>query len=94
MGNFRQFFSISNHKANTTELHPKVRKTCLITIAYEGIRISVRLLPCCSNTAELNIITQLCHAAAGRGGDGDGDEASIVRLCHATVSCQASVRAW
>merc|ERR1711923_19313 len=23
------FFSISNHKANTTELHPKVRKTCL-----------------------------------------------------------------
>ena len=21
-------FSISNHKANTTELHPKVRKTC------------------------------------------------------------------
>ena len=28
MGNFRHFFSISNHKANTTELHPKVRKTC------------------------------------------------------------------
>ena len=28
MGNFREFFSISNHKANTTELHPKVRKTC------------------------------------------------------------------
>ena len=24
----RQFFSISNHEANTTELHPKVRKTC------------------------------------------------------------------
>ena len=23
-----KFFSISNHKANTTELHPKVRKTC------------------------------------------------------------------
>ena len=22
------FFSISKHKANTTELHPKVRKTC------------------------------------------------------------------
>merc|ERR1712197_113865 len=29
LGSFRQFFSISNHKANTTELHPKVRKTCL-----------------------------------------------------------------
>ena len=28
MGNFRHFFSISNHEANTTELHPKVRKTC------------------------------------------------------------------
>ena len=23
------FFSISKHKANTTELHPKVRQTCL-----------------------------------------------------------------
>ena len=22
------FFSITNHKANTTELHPKVRQTC------------------------------------------------------------------
>ena len=24
------FFSISKHKANTTELHPKVRQTCYI----------------------------------------------------------------
>ena len=24
------FFSISKHKANTTELHPKVRQTCFI----------------------------------------------------------------
>ena len=24
------FFSISKHKANTTELHPKVRQTCII----------------------------------------------------------------
>ena len=32
MGNFRQFVSISNHKANTTELHPKVRKTCYLFI--------------------------------------------------------------
>ena len=31
LGNFRQFFSISNPKANTTELHPKVRKTCSIS---------------------------------------------------------------
>ena len=23
------FFSISKHKANTTELHPKVRQTCI-----------------------------------------------------------------
>ena len=28
-GNYRQFFSISKQKANTTELHPKVRQTCL-----------------------------------------------------------------
>ena len=27
-GNYRLFFSISKHKANSTELHPKVRKTC------------------------------------------------------------------
>ena len=26
------FFSISKHKANTTELHPKVRQTCLCRI--------------------------------------------------------------
>ena len=26
------FFSISKHKANTTELHPKVRQTCCIYI--------------------------------------------------------------
>ena len=26
----RQFFSISKHKANTTELHPKVRQTCFL----------------------------------------------------------------
>ena len=25
---YRLFFSISKHKANTTELHPKVRQTC------------------------------------------------------------------
>ena len=24
------FFSISKHKANTTELHPKVRQTCSV----------------------------------------------------------------
>ena len=38
----------------------------VITIAHEEIRISVRMqqCQCCSNTAELNIITQLCHAAA------------------------------
>ena len=32
IGHFRvtigYFFSISKHKANTTELHPKVRQTC------------------------------------------------------------------
>ena len=27
--NYRLFFSISKHEANTTELHPKVRQTCL-----------------------------------------------------------------
>ena len=37
------------------------------------------MLQCCSNIAEWDIITQLGHAAAGRGGDGNGDEASIVR---------------
>ena len=26
--NYRLFFSIGKHKANTTELHPKVRQTC------------------------------------------------------------------
>ena len=26
--NYRLFVSISKHKANTTELHPKVRQTC------------------------------------------------------------------
>ena len=30
-----QFFSISNHKANKTELHPKVRKTCYIQNDYD-----------------------------------------------------------
>ena len=30
IGNYRLFFSISKHKANTTELHPKVRQTCSI----------------------------------------------------------------
>ena len=29
----RHFFSISKHKANTTELHPKVRPTCLFYIS-------------------------------------------------------------
>ena len=29
LGNYRLFFSISKHKANITELHPKVRQTCL-----------------------------------------------------------------
>ena len=29
LGNYKLFFSISKHKANTTELHPKVRQTCL-----------------------------------------------------------------
>ena len=28
IGHHRLFFSISKHKANTTELHPKVRQTC------------------------------------------------------------------
>ena len=27
-------FSISNHKANTTELHPKVRKTCIFSFFF------------------------------------------------------------
>ena len=27
-GNYRLFFSISKHKANTTELYLKVRRTC------------------------------------------------------------------
>ena len=31
INNFMNFFSISKHKANTTELHPKVRQTCLCT---------------------------------------------------------------
>ena len=31
-GNYRLFFSISKHKAKTTELHPKVRQTCLSLI--------------------------------------------------------------
>ena len=31
-GNNRLFFSISKNKANTTELHPKVRQTCCIII--------------------------------------------------------------
>ena len=29
-GNYRLFFSKSKHKANTTELHPKVRQTCFV----------------------------------------------------------------
>ena len=29
VGHYFTFFSISKHKANTTELHPKVRQTCL-----------------------------------------------------------------
>ena len=28
------FFSISKHKANTSELHPKVRKTCLQILLF------------------------------------------------------------
>ena len=36
MGNFRQFFSISTHKANTTELHPKVRPTCFDLIPFQS----------------------------------------------------------
>ena len=28
--NYRLFFSISKHEANTTELHPKVRQTCIL----------------------------------------------------------------
>ena len=28
LGHHRVFFSISKHKANTTELHPKVKQTC------------------------------------------------------------------
>ena len=31
LGNYRQFFSLSKHEANTTELHPKVRQTCFFT---------------------------------------------------------------
>ena len=27
------FFSISKHEANTTELHPKVRQTCCISLS-------------------------------------------------------------
>ena len=38
LGNFRQFFSISNHKANTTELQPKVRKTCLFIKCIKGCK--------------------------------------------------------
>ena len=34
------FFSISKHKANTTELHPKVRQTCLYLNEVTGHIIS------------------------------------------------------
>ena len=53
-------------------------------MSYEELRISVRMLQCCSNIAEWDIITQLGHAAAGRGGGGNGEESL----------CQATVRAW
>ena len=35
----RLFFSISKHKANTTELHPKVRQTCFYSISKPTIKI-------------------------------------------------------
>ena len=43
------FFSISKYKANTTELHPKVRQTCISILSFLqhkkcglDIRISIR----------------------------------------------------
>ena len=38
------FFSISQHKANTTELHPKVRPTCfyiIVAIINQSIKIVI-----------------------------------------------------
>ena len=48
-----KIFSISNHKANTTELHPKVRKTCpfqylmciIILVASSSVNNSSLLFP-------------------------------------------------
>ena len=35
-GNYRLFFSISKHKAKTTELHPKVWPTCFLFLLVNG----------------------------------------------------------
>ena len=47
--NYRLFFSISKHMANTTELHPKVRQTCIyldikliILYFYKHLHTSVK----------------------------------------------------
>ena len=39
------FFSISKHKANTTELHPKVRQTCHLLWLVTSFKYSVDLGP-------------------------------------------------
>ena len=59
------WLSISNHKANTTELHPKVRKTCLFLICILYGRV-LRDKDCLNDKYDLvyrqsfNVSSELC----------------------------------
>ena len=66
------FLSISKHKANTTELHPKVRQTCL----YVSMRLSAVAYsyPAPRPGHKLGIISS--HLLNRRGGD-----PGVTRMC-------------
>ena len=40
-GNYTLFFSKSKHEANTTELHPKVRQTCILLLLFNSVSQSL-----------------------------------------------------
>ena len=57
-GNYRHFFSISKHKANTTELHPKVRQTCCtLFLKFLIFLIFFREFHVCKQRVVITVIT-------------------------------------
>ena len=70
----RLFFSISKHKANTTELHPKVRQTCCLQFGVSIFKKSKsKLWNHIATLSDTVVGSVLGHVAHGVGIAGGGE---------------------